>query len=116
MMATIVDGIALFYLIAIIYDEYTGKPIGLRSATAKMRLIFLDLFFIVCDSANLSLALMAVAHFDPKCTKCHHGWLKGLAGVLLIALLSWILTFAISVLRYVPFISLVSEKAGYDQN
>lgn len=115
-MATIVDGIALFYLIAIIYDEYTGKPIGLRSATAKMRLIFLDLLFIVCDSANLSLALMAVAHLEPKCIECHHGWLKGLAGVLLIALLSWILTFAISVLRYVPFISLVSEKAGYDQN
>lgn len=116
MMATIVDGIALFYLIAIIYDEYTGKPIGLRSATAKMRLIFLDLFFIVCDSANLSLALMAVAHLDPKCDDCYNGWLKGLAGVLLIALLSWILAFAISVLRYVHFIPLVSEKAGYDQN
>lgn len=115
MMATIVDGIALFYLIAIIYDEYTGKPIGLRSATAKMRLIFLDLFFIVCDSANLSLALMAVAHLDSSCLECHPPLLKGLAGVLLIALLSWILTFAISVLRYVHFISLVSEKAGYDQ-
>lgn len=116
MMATIVDGIALFYLIGIIYDEYTGKPIGLRSATAKMRLIFLDLFFIVCDSANLSLALMAVAHLDPRCKNCSNGWLKGLAGVLLIALLSWILAFAISVLRYVHFIPLVSEKAGYDQN
>lgn len=108
MMATIVDGIALFYLIAIIYDEYTGKPIGLRSATAKMRLIFLDLFFIVCDSANLSLALMAVAHLDSSCNDCQPRWLKGLAGVLLIALLSWILTFAISVLRYVHFIPLVS--------
>lgn len=116
MMATIVDGIALFYLIAIIYDEYNGKPIGLRSATAKMRLIFLDLFFIVCDSANLSLALMAVAHLDPGCRDCHNRWLKGLAGVLLIALLSWILTFAISVLRYVHFIPLISEKGGYDQN
>lgn len=116
MMATIVDGIALFYLIAIIYDEYTGKPIGLRSATAKMRLIFLDLFFIVCDSANLSLALMAVAHLDPKCGNCHNGWLKALGGVLLIALLSWILAFAISVLRYVHFIRFVSPKAVYDPN
>lgn len=116
MMATIVDGIALFYLIAIIYDEYTGKPIGLRSATAKMRLIFLDLFFIVCESANLSLALMAVAHLDPGCGECYNGWLKGLAGVLLIALLSWILAFAISVLRYVHFIPLVSKMAGYNQN
>ena len=111
MMATIVDGIALFYLVGIIYDEYTGKPIGLRSATAKMRLIFLDLFFIVCDSANLSLALMAVAQLDPGCNNCHTGLLKSLAGVLLIALLSWILTFAISVLRYVHFIPLVSQKS-----
>lgn len=59
---------------------------------------------------------MAVAHLDSSCDNCNPPWLKGLAGVLLIALLSWILTFAISVLRYVHFIPLVSEKAGYDQN
>lgn len=115
MMATIVDGFALFYLIGITYDEYTGKPLGLRSASAKMRLIFLDLLFIVCDSANLSLALQAVAHLGPGCPMCNNNWLKTLAAVLLIALVSWILTFAISVLRYVHFIPSVSEKAGDDQ-
>lgn len=115
MMATIVDGFALFYLIGITYDEYTGKPLGLRSASAKMRLIFLDLLFIVCDSANLSLALQAVAHPGLGCSKCDSNWLKTLAAVLLIALVSWILTFAISVLRYVHFISSVPNKAGDDQ-
>ena len=116
MMATIVDGFALFYLIGITYDEYTGKPLGLRSATAKMRLIFLDLLFIVCDSANLCLALEAVANLDPGCVQCDSHWLKALAAVLLIALVSWILTFAISVLRYAHLIPSVSEKAGDDQN
>ena len=37
-MAIVVDAIALVYLIYITYDEYSGKPLGLRSPTAKIRL------------------------------------------------------------------------------
>jgi hypothetical protein len=37
-MAIVVDAIALMYLIYITYDEYSGKPLGLRSPTAKIRL------------------------------------------------------------------------------
>ncbi|KAL9020183.1 MAG: hypothetical protein Q9185_002553 [Variospora sp. 1 TL-2023] len=105
-MAIIVDAIALIYLLYITYDEYSGKPLGLRSAGAKMRLIFLDLFFIVFDSANLSLAFEA----GPKTGICGLGVERArngplcrrqnaLSSVLLIALLAWLLTFAISVLR-----------------
>lgn len=114
MMALIVDAVAVVYLVGITYDEYTGKPLGLRSATAKMRLIFLDLFFIVCGSANLSLAFQTVAHLEPDCD--YSKKLTALAMMLLIALISWILTFGISVLRYVHFIPSVSEKAGEEQN
>lgn len=103
-IAIIVDAIALVYILYITYDEYTGKPLGLRSARAKMRLIFLDLFFIVFDSANLSLAFEAVSHSEQECTThklghtlCHQQ--QALASVLLIALISWLLTFSISVLR-----------------
>ncbi|KAL8737295.1 MAG: hypothetical protein Q9181_001819 [Wetmoreana brouardii] len=102
-MAIIVDAIALVYLLYITYDEYTGKPLGLRSARAKMRLIFLDLFFIVFDSANLSLAFEAVGD-TATCTLreditriCKRQ--DTLASVLLIALIAWLLTFSISVLR-----------------
>jgi hypothetical protein len=103
-LAIIVDAIALVYLLYITYDEYSGKPLGLRSAKAKMRLIFLDLFFIVFDSANLSLAFAAVS--DSK-VSCGDGNLersictrqKALASVLLIALIAWLLTFSISVTR-----------------
>lgn len=103
-MAIIVDAIALMYIFYITYDEYSGKPLGLRSATAKMRLIFLDLFFIVFDSANLSLAFAAISDSDEICNKgalqrgiCHRQ--KALASVLLIALIAWLMTFSISVLR-----------------
>jgi len=101
-MAIIVDAVAMVYLLYITWDEYSGKPLGLRPATAKMRLIFLDLFFIVFDSANLSLAFEAI-HDKNDCSKdnaCHIlDRQRALASVLLIALIAWLLTFAISVLR-----------------
>ena len=102
-MAIIVDAIALVYIIYITHDEYRGKPLGLRSARAKMRLIFLDLFFIVFDSANLSLAFEAItdSNIPPVCplgrAVCGHQ--EALASVLFIALIAWMMTFAISVLR-----------------
>lgn len=113
LMAIIVDAVALVYLVYITFDEYTSKPLGLRSPSAKARLILLDLFFIVFDSANLSLAFASLSEVTGFCTEAHinaqvyprHGSLctrqKALASVLLIALLAWLMTFAISVLRYV---------------
>lgn len=110
-MAIIVDVVAMVYLLYITYDEYSGKPLGLRPARAKIRLIFLDLFFIVFDSANLSLAFEAIRSescnpdstnnsiFYTKLTGQICSRQKGLASVLLIALIAWLLTFAISVLR-----------------
>ena len=95
-MAIVVDAIALVYLIYITYDEYSGKPLGLRPAKAKMRLIFLDLFFIVFDSANLSLAFEAI---EGNCKSLVCSRQKALASVLLIALVAWLLTFSISVMR-----------------
>ena len=95
-MAIVVDAVALVYLLYITYDEYSGKPLGLRPAKAKMRLIFLDLFFIVFDSANLSLAFEAI---QGDCEPCVCTRQKALASVLLIALIAWLLTFSISVMR-----------------
>ncbi|KAL1953394.1 hypothetical protein VTO42DRAFT_2938 [Malbranchea cinnamomea] len=116
-IAIIVDAVAPVYLVYITYDEYTGKPLGLRPARAKMRLIFLDLFFIVFASANLSLAFESISSltgscmaarindsYDPKndpiCVRQ-----KALASVLLVALIAWLMTFAISVLRVVERVS-----------
>ncbi|KAH8698453.1 hypothetical protein BGW36DRAFT_426160 [Talaromyces proteolyticus] len=112
-MAIVVDAVALVYLVYITYDEYTGKPLGLRSPKAKMRLILLDIFFIVFDSANLSLAFAELGDLRGPCTDavinneldernsaiCQRQ--TALASVLLVALIAWLLTFCISVFRLV---------------
>ncbi|EEQ86989.1 uncharacterized protein BDCG_02109 [Blastomyces dermatitidis ER-3] len=112
-MAIIVDSIALVYLVYITYDEYTGKPLGLRPAKAKLRLLFLDLIFIVFASANLSLAFESLSDIQSACRAGEvdgifdprNGLLcdrqKTLASVLLVVLIAWLTTFAISVLRVV---------------
>jgi hypothetical protein len=118
-LALIIDIVAILYTSYITYDEYTSKPLGLRSHNAKMRLIFLDLLFIVFDSANLSLAFQALT--DPRWT-CRDGnpdldgsvcpfdqdictRQKALTATLLIALVAWLCTFAISTLRLVKAVT-----------
>lgn len=111
-MAILVDIVAILYTIYITYDEYTSKPLGLRSHNAKMSLIFLDLAFIVFESANLSLAFQALTDDKWACMDgspatqacpftesiCHRQ--KGLTATIMIALVAWLLTFTISTLRY----------------
>lgn len=111
LMAIIVDAVALVYLVYITFDEYTSKPLGLRSPSAKARLILLDIFFIVFDSANLSLAFQSLSTLKGSCTLAEVNQeivpkndaicdrQKALASVLLIALIAWLTTFSISVLR-----------------
>jgi len=110
-MAIIVDIVAILYTVYITYDEYTSKPLGLRSHNAKMALIFLDLAFIVFESANLSLAFQALTDVKWACvesspqiracpyTKSICQRQQGLTATLFIALLAWIGTFTISTLR-----------------
>ncbi|KAK4861473.1 hypothetical protein LT330_003508 [Penicillium expansum] len=69
LMAIIVDAVALVYLLYITFDEYTSKPLGLRSPSAKARLLLLDIFFIVFDSANLSLAFASLSEVTGSCTE-----------------------------------------------
>ncbi|KIW45700.1 uncharacterized protein PV06_04068 [Exophiala oligosperma] len=112
LMAMIVDAIAVAYTLYITYDEYFSKPLGLRPARAKVRLVLLDLFFVVFQSANLALSFESLAvdqgackvgsvpytspRFDTVCSKE-----RALSGVLLVSLVAWLMTFSISVLRLV---------------
>jgi len=109
-MAVIVDAIALVYIGYITYDEYSSKPLGLRSAIAKVRLILLDLFFIVFQASNLSLGFESVTLESGACRAgneqgsefsyphiCSRA--EALASVLLVSLVAWLLTFTVSVFR-----------------
>jgi hypothetical protein len=108
-MAIIVDVVAIIYILYITVDEYRSPPIGIRPSTAKLRLTLLDLLFIVFAAANLSLAFQAVN--DPQWI-CHNGSTcsvkgnvcqhqKALASVLLVALIAWLSTFIVTLLRLV---------------
>lgn len=90
-----------------------SSRLGLRSATAKVSLLLIDLYFIVFYSSNLTLAFDSLddprwacyddqSHFQncPNSTKICQSQ-KGLAGVLVVALVAWLFTFMISVLRVV---------------
>lgn len=106
-MAIVVDAVAIPYILYITWDEYTGKPLGLRAPKAKIRLVLLDLFFIIFESANLALAFGALTHSDGSCqatpgspyNKAICDRMKALCGILMIALISWSLTFSVSIFR-----------------
>lgn len=119
-MAICCQATALVYLIYITYDEYFGAPLGLRDAKSKMRLMMLDLLFIIFSAATLSLAFntlydsLWLCHDDidsilelsksplylpydaPICYRQ-----RVLASFLFLTLVSWIVTFTISVFRLV---------------
>lgn len=107
-MAIVVDVVAMPYILYVTWDEYTGKPLGLRAPKAKIRLVLLDLFFIIFESANLALAFGALT--DPKgsCQSGAHGVnfiicgrVRALSVILMVALIAWSMTFAVSIFRYV---------------
>jgi uncharacterized membrane protein len=107
-MAIVVDIIAIPYILYFTYDEYTSKPLGLRSPKAKIRLVLLDLFFIIFESANISLAFEALTDENGSCRVGTTGTnviicsrVRALCGILMVALIAWSATFAISIFRYV---------------
>jgi hypothetical protein len=107
-MAIVVDVVAIPYICYITWDEYTGKPLGLRSPKAKIRLVLLDLFFIIFEAANLALAFGALTDNNGSCQPGYNGnniiicdRVKALCGILMVALIAWSLTFSVSIFRYV---------------
>jgi hypothetical protein len=106
-MAIVVDIVAIPYILWVTWDEYTGKPLGLRSPKVKIRLVLLDLWFIIFESANLALAFGALTDNNGSCREGNNGFnhiicnrVRSLCGILMIALIGWSLTFAVSIFRY----------------
>ncbi|KAF2771974.1 hypothetical protein EJ03DRAFT_12202 [Teratosphaeria nubilosa] len=127
-MALVVGGIAIPYLGYVTWDEYTSRPLGLRSVAAKTLLLLCDLYFVVFAASNLSLAFDALYDHRWACYDEHlaavsdptNGTIvsynvpstcpnnasicskqKSLSAILLISLVAWLVTFSISVLRVV---------------
>lgn len=116
-MALCVNSIAILYLVYIGYDEFSGKPLGIRDPMTKVRLIMLDLLFIIFSSANLSLTFNTLYDNRWVCTSTgtsqvdppHVGYIcdkqRALAAFLFLVLVTWVVTFSISILRVVERVS-----------
>lgn len=102
--AVAVDTIAIPYSAYMIWDEYTGKPLGLRPAADKMALILLDLFFIIFKSSSTALAFEALVYHDILLSSIRR-LADALAAFMLIGLMSWTMNLSVNVFR-------VIEKLG----
>ena len=116
LMAMIVQAVSILYLFYITYDEFTSQPLGLRNPRAKIRLIMLDLIFIIFSSANLSLSFESIYDSRWVCTidindsdslfdsgMCVK--VKALTAFLFLTLTIWCINFSISVFRVVHVVS-----------
>lgn len=108
-MAICVQLIAMAYLFYIAYDEFTGKPLGLRSPNEKLKYILLDMLFIILLLANLALAFNTlydsqwVCEGDPG-----HGISnlicrrqRAVAAFLFLVVIFWVVGFILSTTRII---------------
>ncbi|CAN3374243.1 hypothetical protein DIURU_000878 [Diutina rugosa] len=110
-MAICVQSIALAYLLYIAYDEFTGKPLGLRNASAKLLYILLDLVFIIFSSANVSLAFNTLYDSRWVCREDVTGRVpvvtnicrrqRALTGFLVMVIFFWLVNFCLSTTRVI---------------
>ncbi|KAL7919723.1 hypothetical protein ACQKWADRAFT_300586 [Trichoderma austrokoningii] len=98
--AIVVDCVSIPFNGYMIWDEYTGKPIGLRSAASKMSLILLDLFFIIFKSACTALAFEHVVYHEFG-DQDIIGLSEGLASVMLLGLIAWTVNLTVNIFRVV---------------
>lgn len=122
-MAICVNSIAIAYTIYIAHDEFSGKPLGLRNPLSKLKLILLDLLFIIFASANLALAFNTRFDKEWVCTNrfneddnsfpkisyiCRKQ--KALSSFLFILLFMWVSIFTVSIFRVVEKVSSSSSR------
>jgi hypothetical protein len=109
-MAVVVGCVAVMYTSYIAWDEFSSKPLGLRRPSSKLKLLLLDLIFIIFMSANVSLAFEALESdsfpcgtseqscpFEPRICRRQ----RALVSVLMIAIVAWLSTFTVSLARLV---------------
>uniref|UniRef100_A0A8H7TVS1 Uncharacterized protein n=1 Tax=Bionectria ochroleuca TaxID=29856 RepID=A0A8H7TVS1_BIOOC len=111
-MAIVVDCVALPYIAYMIWDEYTGKPLGLRSVVSKVSLILLDLFFIIFKSASTALAFSTLIFHGSSNNDGARALGKALAAFMLMALISWTINFIINIFRTVGRLGRGDDERG----
>jgi hypothetical protein len=99
-VAIAIDCVAIPYIGYMTWDEYTGKPLGLRSPSSKISLVMMDLFFIIFKSVSTTLAFEALRYHMPLNHTIRH-YSEALAAFQTVGLIAWSMTFAVNVFRLV---------------
>jgi hypothetical protein len=99
-VAVSVDCVAIPFIGYMIWDEYTGKPLGLRSVRSKVSLILLDLVFIIFKSASTALAFQSLA-YNSVAGDASRSLASALAVFQLLGLMAWALNFTVNIFRVV---------------
>ncbi|KAL2754600.1 hypothetical protein ACRALDRAFT_1063400 [Sodiomyces alcalophilus JCM 7366] len=100
-VAIVVDTVAVPYIGYMLWDEYTGKPLGLRAATQKIALILLDLFFIIFKSASTALAFESLVYHMDQRVEDITALSRALTSLMVVGLVAWTMTFMVNIFRTV---------------
>ncbi|EGY18854.1 hypothetical protein VD0002_g7451 [Verticillium dahliae] len=100
-VAVVVDTVAVPYIAYMLWDEYTGKPLGLRPATQKIALILLDLFFIILKSVSTALAFESLVYHNDRGDAKVAQLSKALSAFVFVGLVSWTFNFMVNIFRTV---------------
>ena len=100
-VAIVIDVVAIPYIGYMLWDEYTGKPLGLRPTNQKIALILLDLFFIIFKSASTALAFESLVYHNNRGEALIQRLSSALAAFMFIGLMSWTMNFTVNVFRTV---------------
>ncbi|KAK8090926.1 hypothetical protein PG994_000431 [Apiospora phragmitis] len=94
----VIDSLAIPYILYMMYDEFTGLPLGLRSAVEKASLTLIDVLFIILKAVSTALALQTrEMHTKDISWNNYSPYL----GLLVCAVVAWIFTFVIMLFRLV---------------
>ncbi|KXH37815.1 hypothetical protein CSIM01_08178 [Colletotrichum simmondsii] len=113
-VAIAVDTVAVPYIGYMLWDEYTGKPLGLRPAVQKIALILLDLFFIIFKSASTSLAFESLVFHNVEAGQVRQ-LSQALASFMLAGLLAWTLNFMVNIFRTVQRLGGGEDESSHDR-
>lgn len=114
-VAIVIDVVAVPYIGYMLWDEYTGKPLGLRPTEQKIALILLDLFFIIFKSASTALAFESLVYHNVRGEKAVLKLSSALASFMFVGLLAWTMNFTVNIFRTVARLS-SNEEGGHGRS
>lgn len=104
-LTIVIETIAVVYLSYTIYDEFFGKPLGLRTAKSKITFVLCDIVLTIFTSAILALAfdLYGDSYWACGQSRLHNGTLcnrqRDLVALIFVSLVSFLFTFLVSTYR-----------------